>query len=429
MRVGQTSRRFTCLPCRASRTKQRQVERHGKKSTGKRKLRSNRTKSRRERERERQRQSKQEFGIGRAVREGAKQVRGATRDVVGGARGLKDAVLGGGRNGRRTSGFTLSADRPGVFSPSSEMARAKLGSRSVEIAIACTLGAVVLAARLLGGGGGGRAGSRGRGTWVKDRSLGGKMVFVPADAEAYDLPSSAATSRTASAISAGSVSSPQPPPSPAEPKRPEWWRYDRFKGTPNAEALPQARHLLMLLEGAKTAYQRDVSLEDLVQLKLLCQQNSLEVSAKTRSSRDSMVRTAVEGCLDAAEEGRTSVGLAADPSTDFLNGLCVALGVPSDRVLTIASGETAARLRALLLQAFVHLRTAEDLELMRTLIAVDNVLTLFPLPGMADAPEAEVVARSLAGRLRGEEAETLMKQYPGDKDENVALVRQLLGLR
>ena len=28
-----------------------------------------------------------------------------------------------------------------------------------------------------------------------------------------------------------------------------------------------------------------------------------------------------------------------------------------------------------------------------------------------------------------EEAETLMKQYPGDKDENVALVRQLLGLR
>ena len=34
-----------------------------------------------------------------------------------------------------------------------------------------------------------------------------------------------------------------------------------------------------------------------------------------------------------------------------------------------------------------------------------------------------------AGRLRGEEAETLMKQYPGDKDENVALVRQLLGLR
>ena len=137
----------------------------------------------------------------------------------------------------------------------------------------------------------------------------------------------------------------------------------------------------------------------------------------------------MEGCLDAAEEGRTSVGLAADPSTDFLNGLCVALGVPSDRVLTIASGETAARLRALLLQAFVHLRTAEDLELMRTLIALDNVLTLFPLRGMADAPEAEVVARSLAGRLRGEEAETLMKQYPGDKDENVALVRQLLGLR
>ena len=73
------------------------------------------------------------------------------------------------------------------------------------------------------------------------------------------------------------------------------------------------------------------------------------------------------------------MGLAADPSTDFLNGLV-------SRWRTKRQGahhrlwETAARLRALLLQARAP-QTAEDLELMRTLIAVDNVLTLFRFRG------------------------------------------------
>ena len=94
------------------------------------------------RERERQRQGKQEFGIGRAVREGRNRF------------GVPPVTWLAGPADSRTPSWEEAAtvshlgvhplSRPTrCLLPSPEIARAKLVSRSAEIAIACTLGAVV----------------------------------------------------------------------------------------------------------------------------------------------------------------------------------------------------------------------------------------------------------------------------------------------
>ncbi|QDZ23955.1 hypothetical protein A3770_11p64730 [Chloropicon primus] len=390
---------------------------------------SRRRRTRTRRERERERQSKRESGLERAVRDGRARLREASSRVAREARNLGDRL--GGRRG--TTGFTISADRPGAFSPSSEMARARLGSRTIEYIVLGTLAVLLVAAKALPSS---RTRNYGRGnvrgTWVKDRSLGGKMIFVPATSSTeYDFSSSSSSSSSPStpyAASSAAEARASPAATREVSKKPVWWLYDDFSGPVREGARPQVQQLVRLLEGAKQSYGRDVNMGDLCQLKLICQDNSLTVAPKTASGRDSMFRTAVEGALDAVEEGRASVGLGNDGVHDFLTGLCVAIGVPQDRALTISSGETAARLRSLLLQAVVSLRTKDDLDLLKTLIRIDNVLTTMPFPLKDKAPEVEVITRSLRNSINAEEGRKIYAQFPQAKEDNLRMMRAMLNL-
>ena len=356
-----------------------------------------------------------------------REARRATTDSVKAASSAVMDRVGRGR-GRAQGGFTLSAHQPGSFLPSSEIARAKLGSRTLEAVVLCTIGVVLVASRFLGRGKGlgmGRGRGSVRGTWVKDRSLGGKMIFVPATSQAsqdrsdFPLPAT-----SASASSSPTAATRAPLPQSEKEKKPSWWRYDDFSGRVREGARPQIRHLVKLLESAKEVYGRDVNLNDLVELKRLCEANAITVAVKTTSGRDSMFRTAVEGCLDAIEGGRATV--AGENAGDILNGLAVGIAVPKERALSISSGETAARLRALLLQSLVSLRTNEDLELAALLIRIDAVLAAFPFE--RDAPEVEVITRSLRNRVKAAEARKILASFPQESEGNVDLVREMLGL-
>merc|ERR1712118_23543 len=102
-----------------------------------------------------------------------------------------------------------------------------------------------------------------------------------------------------------------------------WWKYDEFTGRGDESMRPQVQQLMTILEDVKAVYGRDVNVYDLVELKQLCERYNLSVKAKTENSRDSMFRTAMEGCLVAIENGNTMVG--SDSIEEFLTGLAIAL--------------------------------------------------------------------------------------------------------
>ena len=181
---------------------------------------------------------------------------------------------------------------------------------------------------------------------------------------------------------------------------------------------------MTILEDVKAVYGRDVNVYDLVELKQLCERYNLSVKAKTENSRDSMFRTAMEGCLDAIENGNTMVG--SDSIEEFLTGLAIALKVPQDRAATISSGEVAARIRANLLQTVVYSRTNQDLEFSLTLIKIDNILT--KLPFQEDAPEVEVITRSLNNSMSDEERRKIYASFPQQREQNLNLLKEMLNL-
>ena len=365
--------------------------------------------------------------VRKTLKDGKTKVVGAIDTVVARASGG-----GRGAGAGRGNGFTLSARQAGYHpSGSSGPVSLKLGTNTMQALVVCTLAAVVLASSMLRGGKRSGRGMRGRGrargTWVKDRSLGGKMIFVPATTleDTYSS-SSSSYQTTASEYATSSVTgtSAQAKAKAAEKEKPKWWKYDEFTGRGDESMRPQVQQLMTILEDVKAVYGRDVNVYDLVELKQLCERYNLSVKAKTENSRDSMFRTAMEGCLDAIENGNTMVG--SDSIEEFLTGLAIALKVPQDRAATISSGEVAARIRANLLQTVVYSRTNQDLEFSLTLIKIDNILT--KLPFQEDAPEVEVITRSLNNRMSDEERRKIYASFPQQREQNLNLLKEMLNL-
>jgi len=252
---------------------------------------------------------------------------------------------------------------------------------------------------------------------VKDRSLGGRMVFVPAK-------SSVASPREGEGIpSSGRLEATSPS---AAASKPTWWRYDAFPGPEDASQQAVAQRLLGILQDAKTFYGRDVNVSDLVELKRLCHQHNLRVRPKTANDRDTMFRTAVQGCL--AEIDRSGSGAlvgGTDEAGDFLTGLAVCTGLPWERAGEIAAGEVAAKMRAGLLQAAVALRVGRDIEVDLTLIQMDNVLKSFPFDD--HAPEVDVIARSLSKSLSDDDRGSILARFPREQEKNVNTLKAMIG--
>ena len=350
--------------------------------------------------------------------------------------------LPGARGASSSKGFNLSATRQqqslSPFNgPLGGPRGIKLGSHTIEVLVVCTLGLLFAASAVLRGNRGSKRGRRGpggqRGTWVKDRSLGGKMIFVPATPDYdYDYSSyrtSATTTTTSSSTSSFAVKS-----SEKVKAKPTWWTYDEFpssSGRSNEGMRPQVQQLMTVLEDAKAVYGRDVNVYDLVELKQLCARFNLEVKPKTENSRDSMFRTAIQGALDTVEQGGALVG--TEPIEDLLNGLCICLGVPQERAAVISNGEVAARLRAQLLQTVVFMRTNKDLEFSLSLIKLDNILSKLPFNEGRESPEIEVITRSLKNRMTDEERKKIFQSFPSQQEgdtvnSNLITMKEILGL-
>ena len=249
-----------------------------------------------------------------------------------------------------------------------------------------------------------------RGRWIRDRSLGGKMVFIPdtevgkstvrplwtdddsfgdeleeVSSKVSSISGNLDRDRRSSSLKEGGYAEFTSFP-------PEWWAPPRpalhVPQTRRDELRIEARKVLKELEDAKVLRGMDYSLASLVRLRGLCHDGGgLQVRPSTESGRDSMLRAAVKSAL----ENPRALG-HWEPAR-FISGLAHDLGIPDKRAVTIVHAMVAAECRGALIGAEAGFRAGSEKDVLESLDTMLTALNYFPLPPYS--AEAELVGRSI----------------------------------
>ena len=262
-----------------------------------------------------------------------------------------------------------------------------------------------------------QGGSSENGRWVRDRSLGGKLVFVP---DVTDAPSprplwvddddftseltTAATARAGPSTSSGATSLGTTTAagggrasSSIEDVEPTWWAPPAPVGYVSAsrkeELTKQARATLRELEDYKLQG-IDYPSSSLVTLRRLCHEaGGAQVRPPTENGRDSIFRAVVRFALQAALRPSPASDLGGYEPGRFVSGLAHDLTVPSKRAIIITHGEVAATCRSALIDAEAAYRAADESRLLYSLGRMVAILDAFQLP--SGSAEAELVGRTI----------------------------------
>lgn len=282
-----------------------------------------------------------------------------------------------------------------------------------------------------------RSGAAGR--WVRDRSLGGRMVFIedtskPATPRPLwdDLPGGdeARKQKTVPGYLSGSdedaevaalgIKAPEKvaPVWFAPPQPVKYVGKDR-----KMELQKQADGLVKKLQNEKVELGQDYSLRGLVDLRQTCHSGGgLTVTTSTQSGRDSMLRMAVKHSL-----GNPKSSLAGYEPSRFVSGLATDLGVPQERAITIVHAEIASMCRNALIDAEAAFRAEDEGLLSRSLSKILHALQSFPLP--SGSAEMEMVGRSVM-RTTSLEFRKAVFFSAGSVDLSIApVVAEMLGFQ
>ncbi|DBA86176.1 TPA: hypothetical protein ACH3X1_005685 [Trebouxia sp. C0004] len=296
-----------------------------------------------------------------------------------------------------------------------------------------------------GWGKGGRQG----GKWVSDRSLGGRMVWMPDEPKTTsssarsqsmrwnDTPSSLPSSTSSSAAAvlapdntqsastsgrqAGSGAGTQQGP-------PSWWdppptiHVDkRYKDQTSS----QARTILRQLEDAKLLSGQDYSTSALVSLRQTCADSGATVKAQTPSGGDAIFRAGVEAAASAAMEAGEGASLGGTSPQRFVSGLAQDLGLADERAGSMAVAVVSARLRSALIDAAAAYRQGKELDVLNELVRIVGALDKFPL--QPRSPQADMIATAVQQRATLPERQALFFTYGGMEPSTASLVAEMLG--
>lgn len=236
-----------------------------------------------------------------------------------------------------------------------------------------------------------------RGRWVRDRSLGGRMVFIEDSGRPKaprplwdDLPGEEEIRKTKTVPGYVSDTDEEDGKKTAVPV---WWAPPEpvkyVSANRKDELQKQADSLVRQLQNQKIELGQDYSLRGLVDLRMTCHNGGgLHVTASTQSGRDSMLRMALKHSL---ENPKSSLG-GYEPSR-FVSGIASDLNVPQDRAITIVHAEIASICRNALIDAEASFRSQDERLLTRSLLKVIHALQSFPIP--PGSAELEMVGRSI----------------------------------
>lgn len=250
--------------------------------------------------------------------------------------------------------------------------------------------------------------ARQEGRWVRDRALGGKLVFVPdsplppsrSAKFADDFPKGLAKANNVqndkdAAEAAGTAGSTLPSDSP-----PTWWappapaKYcPKFRKT---ELTQQAQETIRMLDDCKMAGQ-DYPLYLLLRLRQICHEGAgLQVKVSTEGGRDSLLRAAIRYAMEAALRFSPVSELGGYEPGRLVSGLATDLDVPIKRAVSLTHSQVASICRSSLIDAEVAFRTKDQNRFDESLSRMILTLRAFPLP--LGSPEAELVGRTIQGQ-------------------------------
>ncbi|CAG9465992.1 unnamed protein product [Pedinophyceae sp. YPF-701] len=286
----------------------------------------------------------------------------------------------------------------------------------------------------------GKTDGRRGGRWVRDRSLGGKIVWIE-DRPARDGRGNGAVlggmfseedeqeARRLRQRAAGS-SMQAARPQAAPKKLPAWWvepaSFDPANSaldeTGREEAHRKARAALRALEDGKSRGV-DFSLPALLEIRYLVARAQRPVTPATPGGRDAIFRfLGDEAALAAAAGRRANIG--GEDFADFITGAARDFNVPAETAARIATACIAKRHRSLLVQACAAVR-ARDIPLARDAAAsLGRLVRGLPLEfggaegdliahGMRDSPnrEREQVAELVEAAGLLEDSELLLVEW------------------
>lgn len=338
------------------------------------------------------------------------------------APGEADGVLYSVSGSDPVPGVALPRGRPVATGPASPETVATIGWAAAALLAAGLAAAALASARAAW------RRSRAPGRWVRDRSLGGKMVWVEdvgpsapsrLDAGADLLPPPEETPslrRTAKAA-----------PSPASSSSvPAWWSPPASSRSPAAAAAEAAAApILARLQEAKLAG-RDYDVPSLVALRRTLGATGGRVTPRALNVRDAIYRAAAAAAVDAATSSARLDG-GVTPAA-LVCGLAADLGVPDADASNIVLASVAAKARGLLVDAAAAARAAggDPGAALLPLAALAALLAGLPLD--AGAPQVPLVAAALASRASLDERRALFLEYGRSVDPGTAgVVAAMLG--
>ena len=283
----------------------------------------------------------------------------------------------------------------------------------------------------------------GPGRWVKDRTLGGREIWVEdkyrtatrrnfggaMDSLAEPTYSGGLSERAANERKAKEAKERREAKAAEDAAEPRWW------DPPSPGYCPESQREQRLL-AARAVYaalsnKRVSGLQynegDLAALRERCAEARASVAdrVKPESARVGIYKSAVEFAIDAAAR-RSSTGVIGVP-TKFLTGIADDVGIRPGKAGRLVAAAVAARTRAELLQAGAELRQDDQGAAMMTLDKIIGVLTVFT-PEVGSA-EFEMCAVGLEPRLNVTERRALYDLFGKIGGGDVApFVAEALGL-
>ncbi|WJX21774.1 hypothetical protein P8452_11162 [Trifolium repens] len=266
----------------------------------------------------------------------------------------------------------------------------------------------------------------------RDRSLGGKEVVVGLGSPIHSNKSSSASSSSSSirrSFKNNKVFA-------SQRKLPKWW--PTVNNNANAfdldmddqdEYKRDAYRLVRAIIDSRMAA-KDISQNDVIQLRQLCRNSGVQVSVEPANMRDSLYRASVNFVLDACSSAptySTSVRINGEDSQQFLAGFAENIGLEYVRAATIVSAAVAARTRSCLLQAWALEMQGKHVEALGELSKICLLLRIFPPE--ESSPEMEMVSRGLEKHLKLEQRKHLMFLFGQVcSEESHGIAREALGL-
>lgn len=245
-----------------------------------------------------------------------------------------------------------------------------------------------------------------KGRWVRDRSMGGKMIFIPDEDDAKPSASRGKSSSPLTEVTAADAAaltsvaakwgnaSGGAGSAVVDKAMPAWWDPPAYSWVPEdrkVELGKEARRILKELNDAKLAGQ-DYPVWGLVELANKCAAGQVTVKAYTMGGRDAMLRTGMDACIEAAMSG-SSTNIGGLRPAQLVSNLATALEVPDDKAKSIANGAIAAKARSLLLSISAGFRAGDRNDILRPLMRLAGLLNAFP-PTRGSA-ESDMLAASM----------------------------------